>query len=61
MDGLRYKPHPSHFNIEGALQAVSQLKPRRAILTHLTHEVAYSEGSRLPDGAEFAFDGMVIE
>jgi phosphoribosyl 1,2-cyclic phosphate phosphodiesterase len=61
MDGLRYKPHPSHFNIEGALHAVSHLKPRRAILTHLTHEVSYREGSRLPEGAEFAYDGMVLE
>jgi phosphoribosyl 1,2-cyclic phosphate phosphodiesterase len=61
LDGLRYKPHPSHFNIEEALHVVSQLKPRRAILTHLTHEVPYSGGSSLPKGVEFAYDGMVIE
>ncbi len=61
MDGLRYKPHPSHFNIEEALHVVSQLKPGRAILTHLTHEVAYSDKSRLPRGVEFAYDGMVID
>jgi phosphoribosyl 1,2-cyclic phosphate phosphodiesterase len=60
IDGLRYKPHPSHFNIEGALEAAASLKPRRTILTHLTHQVAHSDAKRLPPGVEFAFDGMVL-
>jgi len=61
IDALRYSPHPNHFNIEGALQMVQTLRPRRAVLTHLTHEVHHRDGDRLPAGVEFAYDGMVIE
>jgi len=61
IDALRYSPHPNHFNIEGALQVVRQLRPRRTLLTHLTHEVHHSDGARLPEGVEFAYDGMTIE
>ncbi len=60
IDGLRYTPHANHFNIEGALRVVEQLKPGRAILTHLTHEVAHADETRLPAGVEFAYDGMEI-
>jgi phosphoribosyl 1,2-cyclic phosphate phosphodiesterase len=61
IDGLRYTPHPSHFNIESALEVIARLQPRRALLTHLTHEVAHLDGERLPAGVELAYDGMVIE
>jgi phosphoribosyl 1,2-cyclic phosphate phosphodiesterase len=61
IDALRYSPHPNHFNIDGALQVVQALKPRRTLLTHLTHEVHHRDGSRLPAGVEFAYDGLVIE
>jgi phosphoribosyl 1,2-cyclic phosphate phosphodiesterase len=61
IDALRYSPHPNHFNIEGALQVVQQLAPRRSWLTHLTHEVHHRNGGRLPDGVEFAYDGLSVE
>ena len=60
IDALRYTPHYTHFNIESALQVVDELKPQRAIFTHLTHEVSYRDGERLPAGVELAFDGMVV-
>lgn len=60
IDALRYTPHENHFNIEGALGMVELLKPQRAVLTHLTHEVAYADGGKLPAGVEFAYDGMVL-
>lgn len=58
IDGLRWTPHPFHFNIETAIAAAEQLKPRRTVLTHLSHEVLYAEGAKLPAGVEFAYDGM---
>jgi phosphoribosyl 1,2-cyclic phosphate phosphodiesterase len=61
IDALRYSPHPNHFNIEGALQVARILRPRRTILTHLTHEVPYRDGANLPAGTEFAYDGMALE
>jgi len=61
MDGLRWTPHPFHFNIGTAIEAARTLGIRRTVLTHLTHEVAYSEQSKLPEGFEFAYDGMEFE
>jgi len=61
IDGLRWKSHPFHFNIESAIAAVERLKPRRTILTHLSHDVLYADGVRLPPGFEFAYDGMEFE
>ena len=61
IDALRYTPHPNHFNIEGALKIVEKLRPQRAVLTHLTHEVPYRDRGKLPAGVEFAYDGMRLE
>jgi len=61
IDGLRYSPHPNHFSIEGALQVIQKLRPRRALLTHLTHEVHHKDGSKLPSGVDFAYDGLAVE
>ncbi len=61
IDGLRWAEHPFHFNITGAIAATRQLKAPRTILTHLTHQIAYSEGSTLPPGIEFAYDGMEFD
>ena len=61
IDGLRWSPHPFHFNIEAAIAASQQLNPRRTILTHLTHEVAYADRTKLPPGVEFAYDGMMFD
>ncbi len=61
IDALRYTPHIAHFNIEGAIRMVEKLKPARAVFTHLTHEVAYIDGGRLPNGMELAYDGMTIK
>ncbi len=61
IDALRYTPHANHFNIAGAVDVVTKLRPERAIFTHLTHEVPYREGVMLPAGVEFAYDGMRLE
>lgn len=61
IDGLRWKAHPFHFNIEEAISATTPLKPARTILTHLSHDVSFADGSTLPPGYEFACDGMVFD
>lgn len=60
IDGLRWIPHPTHFNIETAIIAAQQLEPKRIVLTHLSHNVSYAEREKLPQGVEFAYDGMKI-
>jgi phosphoribosyl 1,2-cyclic phosphate phosphodiesterase len=61
LDALRHTPHPNHFTIAQAMEMVELMAPRRAVLTHLTHEIRHSDGDKLPAGVEFAWDGMVLE
>jgi phosphoribosyl 1,2-cyclic phosphate phosphodiesterase len=61
IDGLRWNPHPFHFNIEEAIAAAGSLKPVRTILTHLSHDVLFADGVSLPTGYEFACDGMSFD
>lgn len=62
LDGLRYTPHPTHFNIEAALVEITQLRPRRALLTHIAHQVLHARTSaELPHGVELAYDGLTVE
>ncbi len=56
------KRHPTHFNVEEAVEAVAQIGAKRAYLTHLTHRLEYNELlADLPDGVEPAYDGLVVE
>lgn len=62
VDALRYDPHPNHFHVHRALEWIEKLKPKRAILTHMTTDLDYDALQRmLPDHVEPAYDGMVIE
>jgi phosphoribosyl 1,2-cyclic phosphate phosphodiesterase len=61
LDCLRESPHPSHFNLEQSLDAIAELKPRRAILTNLHVDLDYASlAKRLPAHIEPAFDGMKL-
>jgi phosphoribosyl 1,2-cyclic phosphate phosphodiesterase len=62
LDALRYKPHPSHFSVEQALDWIARVRPRRAVLTHMHLDLDYEALRRsLPAGVEPAYDGMVLE
>jgi phosphoribosyl 1,2-cyclic phosphate phosphodiesterase len=55
-------PHPSHFNIEEAIEVARAVGARRTFITHLTHRVRHEELLReLPDGIEPAYDGLSVE
>ena len=61
VDALRYTPHPSHFHLKRALEWIDKLRPKRAILTHMTADLDYDTLRReLPPNVEPAYDGMVI-
>jgi phosphoribosyl 1,2-cyclic phosphate phosphodiesterase len=62
LDGLRKAEHPTHMSIGKALAYVERLAPRRALLTHMNHEVSHAAVSaELPQGVELAYDGLVVE
>ena len=61
LDGLRRKPHATHFSIDQAVAVARELKPRRTFFTHVSHDLDYDEtNSQLPAGMELAYDGQVI-
>jgi phosphoribosyl 1,2-cyclic phosphate phosphodiesterase len=62
VDALRFTTHPSHFSVKQALEWIMRLRPKRAILTHMTTDLDYEALKReLPEGVEPAYDGMVVE
>jgi phosphoribosyl 1,2-cyclic phosphate phosphodiesterase len=62
LDGLRFKPHAGHFSINEALEVIDRVKPARAYLTHMSHDVDHeATNRRLPPGVELAYDGLTFE
>ncbi|MGI9037015.1 MAG: MBL fold metallo-hydrolase [Pyrinomonadaceae bacterium] len=62
LDCVRLKPHSTHLGLREALEYIEKLKPKRAFLTHLNHDVLYARDSRLlPDNVRFAYDELVVE
>jgi phosphoribosyl 1,2-cyclic phosphate phosphodiesterase len=62
IDALRYRPHPTHFSVGEALEAIAELRPRRALLTHVNHDLDQATlDAELPDGVRLAYDGLVVE
>jgi len=62
LGALRFKPHPTHFSVQQALDASARIAPERTILTHLSHSLDYTrDNPSLPTGIELAYDGMRIQ
>lgn len=62
LDCVRIKPHSTHLCLEEALDLIADLRPRRAFLTHLNHDIIHERDSRLlPDNVWFAHDELVID
>lgn len=63
INALRWEPHDSHFSVTEAIEVINRVKPERAYLTHMSHGIGlHAEASkRLPEGVEFAYDGLVVE
>jgi phosphoribosyl 1,2-cyclic phosphate phosphodiesterase len=43
IDGLRYRPHVSHFSIDQAVAVAKDLAPQRTLVTHLCHDVVHAD------------------
>lgn len=63
LSALRKEKHPSHFNLEEALELIEELKPKTAYLTHLSHQFGKHaiEERNLPANVKLAYDGLTIE
>ncbi|HUB32027.1 MAG TPA: MBL fold metallo-hydrolase [Bryobacteraceae bacterium] len=62
LDGLRYKPHPTHTTVDRAVATVAELQPHRAFLTHICHDLGHQRAeSLLPPGVRLAYDGLELD
>ena len=63
INALRYESHPSHLNIEEALEIINQVKPKQTFFTHISHNMGFHEEvcRSLPKSVSLAFDGLVLE
>jgi len=62
IDALRFKKHPTHMTLDQSLGYIERLKPRRALLTHISHDIKHAETSgHLPENVEIAYDGLAVE
>ncbi len=61
--GLRKEPHISHYSLCQALEVIEKVKPEKAYITHISHQLGlHSEINKtLPEGVELAYDGLKIE
>ncbi len=61
LDALRKKPHPTHFNLEQAVEHARRIGARQTFFTHIAHELGHEETNRaLPAGMALAYDEQVI-
>ena len=61
LDGLRPRPHATHFCIAQALEIIEELRPEQAFLTHLTHDVDHDVvEAELPESVHLAYDGLTV-
>ncbi len=62
VDALRPQPHPTHTHLAQTLEWIERLRPKRAILTHMTWDMDYRTLCReLPAGVEPGHDGLIID
>jgi phosphoribosyl 1,2-cyclic phosphate phosphodiesterase len=62
VDCIGTRPHGTHSHLEQTLGWIERLKPRLAVLTHMSHGLDYETLlAQCPDGVVPAYDGMVIE
>ncbi|WP_068261824.1 MBL fold metallo-hydrolase [Rubripirellula obstinata] len=59
LGALRHETHPTHFNVEEAIELGRKVGAEKTLLTHCGHNLGYAETmADLPDGVELAYDGL---
>lgn len=62
INALRETRHPVHLSISEALDVIAEVRPKRAYLVHMSHEVSHAETSdRLPANVQLAYDGLTVD
>jgi phosphoribosyl 1,2-cyclic phosphate phosphodiesterase len=62
LNALRKEPHISHFTLQEALELIAEIKPQKAYLTHISHQLglAATVEAELPPNVHLAYDGLQL-
>ena len=62
LNALRNEPHISHFTLNEALEVIDIIKPKQALLTHISHQLGLNDevNARLPENIICAYDGLEL-
>jgi phosphoribosyl 1,2-cyclic phosphate phosphodiesterase len=63
INALRKEVHISHYNLNQALELIAEVKPAKAYLTHLSHQMGFHDEvqSELPENVFLSYDGLELE
>lgn len=63
VNALRIDEHPTHFNLEEALNFVAEIQPEKAYFSHISHKLGFHAEveKTLPKNVFLAYDGLKIE
>ncbi len=62
LNALRARPHPTHFDLAGALREAARIGADRTWFTHMSHEVHHETiAGELHSGVGLAYDGLTLE
>lgn len=62
VNALHHEPHPTHMNLQEALDFVERVQPQQAWLTHISHQMGLAGvvEKQLPNGVALGWDGLEI-
>jgi len=59
VNALRRAHHPTHFNIDQAVELSQRIQPQKTYFTHMTHDINHDKINKtLPKNIELAYDGL---
>jgi phosphoribosyl 1,2-cyclic phosphate phosphodiesterase len=62
INALRKEKHISHFNLREAVDFVREISPKKAFITHISHQMGLHKNvtEELPPGIMLAYDGLSL-
>jgi phosphoribosyl 1,2-cyclic phosphate phosphodiesterase len=62
LDALRPEEHPTHFNLNQAIEAAQRIGAKKTYFTHIAHKLEHAATEKiLPQGMRMAHDGLVVD
>lgn len=63
VNALRIEEHPTHFNLQEALDFVKEINPEKTYFSHISHKLGFHSEveKQLPKNVFLAYDGLKIE